>query len=180
MITAASSSTGLAAIQTVRAEGGISIAATRTMAKREALLALGADHVIVTEEEDLVSRVMEITVGKGAQLIYDPVGGKTLESLARAAATSATIIEYGLLAPGPTVLPLFTALAKYLSIKAYDVHEIFGLPGQLEAARRYILRRLDDGSYTPHVAKTFSLAEIVEAHCHMEANVHIGKIVVTV
>ena len=42
LITAASSSTGLAAIQTVKAEGGISIAATRTAAKRQELLVLGA------------------------------------------------------------------------------------------------------------------------------------------
>ena len=180
LITAASSSTGLAAIQTVKAEGGISIAATRTAAKRQELLALGADHVIVTEEEDLVSRIMEVTGGKGARLIYDPIGGKSLESLVMSAATSATIIEYGLLAKEPTVLPLFTALVKYLTIKAYDVHEIFGLPKQLEAARQYVLRRLDDGSYTPHIAKTFRLAEIVEAHRHMESNTQIGKIVVSV
>ena len=180
LITAASSSTGLAAIQTVKAEGGISIAATRTVAKQQELLALGADHVIVTEEEDLVSRVLEITEGKGVRLIYDPIGGKSLESLVMAAATSATIIEYGLLSKEPTVLPLFTALVKYLTIKAYDVHEIFGLPEQLEAARQYVMRRLEDGSYTPHVAKTFCLTDIVEAHRHMESNAHIGKIVVLV
>lgn len=180
LITAASSSTGLAAIQTVKAEGGISIAATRTAAKRQELLALGADHVIVTEEEDLVSRVLEITQGKGARLIYDPIGGNSLESLVMAAATGATVIEYGLLSKEPTVLPLFTALVKYLTIKAYDVHEIFGLPEQLEAARQYVLGSLEDGRYTPHVAKTFRLGDIVEAHRHMESNAHIGKIVVLV
>ena len=61
IITAASSSVGLAAIQIVKAQGGISIATTRTSAKRDQLIALGADHVIVTEEEDLVARVQSIT-----------------------------------------------------------------------------------------------------------------------
>ncbi len=46
----------------------------------------------------------------------------------------------------------------------YDVHEISGLPEQLEATRQYFLRRIDDGNYTPHIAKTFRLAEIGEAH----------------
>jgi len=55
IITAASSSVGLAAIQIVKAQGGISIATTRTSAKKDQLIALGADHVIVTEEEDLVA-----------------------------------------------------------------------------------------------------------------------------
>lgn len=77
------------------------------------------------------------------------------------AATSATIVEYGLLATEPTVLPLFTALVKFLTIEAYDVHEIFGQLEQLEAARLYILRNLEEGSFTPHNAKTFCLAEIV-------------------
>jgi len=180
LITAASSSTGLAAIQTVKAEGGISISATRTAAKRQELFALGADHVIVTEEEDLVSRVLEITQGKGARLIYDPIGGNSLENLVMAAATGATVIEYGLLSKEPTVLPLFTALVKYLTIKAYDVHEIFGLPEQLKAARQYVIGRLEDGSFSPHVAKTFRLADIVEAHRHMESNAHTGKIIVLV
>ncbi len=180
LITAASSSTGVAAIQTVKAEGGIAIAATRTAVKRNELLALGADYVIVTDEEDLVSRVLEITEGRGARLVYDPIGGKQLEALVTASARSATIIEYGLLASEPTVLPLFTALVKYLTIKAYDVHELFSLPQQLEIARQYILRRLSDGSYTPYIAKTFPLTDIVEAHRHMESNAHIGKIVVTV
>ena len=180
LITAASSSTGLAAIQTVKAEGGISIATTRTRAKRNDLRSFGADYVIVTEEEDLVSRVLEITGGRGARLIYDPIGGKNLETLVSAAATSGTIIEYGLLASEPTLLPLFTALVKYLTIKAYDVHEIFASPEQLEAARQYVLKRLNDGSYTPHIARTFHLTDIVEAHRHMESNAHLGKIVVSV
>lgn len=65
IITAASSSVGLAAIQIVKAQGGVSIATTRTSAKKEKLIALGANHVIATEEEDLVARVQSITGGKG-------------------------------------------------------------------------------------------------------------------
>ena len=50
------------------------------------LLKLGADHVIVTDEEDLVARVHEITSGKGARIVFDPIGGRILESLAAATA----------------------------------------------------------------------------------------------
>src|ERR1700728_2779904 len=61
VITAASSSVGIAAIEMSKVEGAISIALTRTPAKKADLLKLGADHVIVTNEEDLVVRVNEIT-----------------------------------------------------------------------------------------------------------------------
>jgi len=44
--------------------------------------------VIATEEEDIVARVQEITGGKGARVIFDPVAGPFLEKLAAAAATA--------------------------------------------------------------------------------------------
>ena len=66
LITAASSSVGIAAMEMVKAEGATSIATTRTSKKKAELLELGADHVIASEEEDLVARVHEIT-GAGMQ-----------------------------------------------------------------------------------------------------------------
>ena len=105
LITAASSSVGLAAIQIVKAEGAISIATTRTGAKRGDLLALGADHVIVTNEEDLVARVKDITRGAGARIIFDPIAGPLLDKLAEAAAIGATIFEYGWLSGAQTPFP---------------------------------------------------------------------------
>ena len=52
VITAASSSVGIAAIEMVKAEGAISIATTRTSKKKAKLVEVGAAHVIATEEED--------------------------------------------------------------------------------------------------------------------------------
>ena len=60
LITAASSSVGIAAIEIAKIEGATSIAVTRTAAKKDLLLKLGADHVIVTDEEDLAARVNQI------------------------------------------------------------------------------------------------------------------------
>src|ERR1035441_3644293 len=94
-ITAASSSVGIAAIEIVKREGAVSIATTRTSKKKGELLALGADHVIATEEEDLVARVKEITGGKGVRVAFDPVGGKGVEILAQAAAPGGIIYENG-------------------------------------------------------------------------------------
>src|SRR5690606_17879670 len=66
IVRAASSSVGLAAIQLTNWAGGVSIAATRTSDKADALRGHGAAHVVATEEEDLALRVMEITGGRGA------------------------------------------------------------------------------------------------------------------
>jgi NADPH:quinone reductase-like Zn-dependent oxidoreductase len=103
VIPAASSSVGLAAIQIAKAEGAISIATTRKSVKKAELLSFGADHVIATEEEDFVARVKEITGGKGAPVIFDPVAGPFLEKLAEAAALGGIIFQYGVLSMRPTL-----------------------------------------------------------------------------
>ena len=180
LLTAASSSVGIAAIEIVKAEGGVSIAATRTSTKRAELLALGADHVIVTEEEDLVARVREITSGKGARIVFDPIGGEGLEALAAATAENGIIFEYGALATEPTPYPLFAALRKHLTIKGYTLFEVVTDPKALAKAKQYVFDHIAAGDFKPRIDKTFPLSQIVEAHRYMESNAQIGKIVVTV
>jgi NADPH:quinone reductase-like Zn-dependent oxidoreductase len=80
LITAASSSVGLAAIEVTRLLGARAIAVTRTSAKRKALLESGASHVIASTEEDLPQAVAKYTGGKGAALIFDPVAGPSLRT----------------------------------------------------------------------------------------------------
>jgi NADPH:quinone reductase-like Zn-dependent oxidoreductase len=180
VITAASSSVGLAAIEIAKAEGAVSIATTRTAAKKAELLELGADHVIVTDEEDLAARVLEITGGKGARLVFDPVAGKGIEALAKATAHGGTIFEYGALAAEPTPYPLFAALSRALSIQGYTLFEVVANPELFAKAKNYVFDHIEAGNFKPIIAKTFPLAEIVEAHRYMESNAQIGKIVVTV
>lgn len=180
LITAASSSVGIAAIEILKAEGAISIAATRTSEKKAELLKLGADFVIATEEESLVARVMEITGGKGARIVFDPIGGPILEKLAAATAAQGIIFEYGALATEPTPFPLYAVLGKHLTVKGYTLFEILSVPSEREKAEKYVFDHLEKGDFVPRVDKTFPLSEIVAAHRYMESNAQIGKIVVTV
>ena len=180
LITAASSSVGLAAIQLTKAAGASSIATTRGADKKQFLVDAGADHVIVTDEEDLAERVMAVTSGTGASIIFDPVAGPLLESLAAAAAPGATIFEYGALAPAPTPFPLFTALAKGLAVRGYTLFEIVQDAEKLARARHYIHDALQSGKLKPVIDRTFPLDTIVEAHRYMESNRQKGKIVVTI
>ncbi len=180
LITAASSSVGLAAIEIVKALGATAIAATRTSTKRDELLKLGADFVIATEEEDYAARMKEITGGKGARIVFDPVAGKGLSKLAEVAAPMGTIFEYGALATEETPYPLFAALAKGLKIQGYTLFEVVANPEVFSKGKQFVFDHLEAGTLKPHIAKVFPLAEIQAAHRYMEANTHVGKIVVTV
>ena len=119
IIPAASSSVGIAAIQIVNSKGATPIALTRTTAKKDKLKELGAKHVMVLKDQDLVSEVMAITGGGGARLIFDPVAGPFVTRLADGASPFATLFIYGNLSGVETPFPIATALLKGLTLRGY-------------------------------------------------------------
>ncbi len=179
-IPAASSSVGLAAIQIVHDAGATAIAVTRTSAKKDELIALGAHHVIASTEEDYAARVKEITGGKGTRLIFDPVAGPYVETLAAGAARDALLFIYGGLSAQPTPFPLIHSFRTGLSMRAYTVREITTVPDRLETAKKYVFERLADGRFVPKIAKTFAYKDTVEAYRYLESNAQVGKVVITV
>jgi len=179
-ITAASSSVGLAAIQIANRMGAVPVALTRTSAKRRALLDAGADHVIVSEEEDIRSRLEAIAGANGVRTVFDAVGGPAFEPLTAAMSPGGMLIEYGGLSPEPTPFPLFNVLTKSLVLRGYLVHEIIRDTVRLARAKAFILDGLSDGALKPVIARTFRFEDIVEAHRFLESNTQFGKIVVTI
>jgi NADPH2:quinone reductase len=180
VITAASSSVGLAAIQIARMVGATPVATTRTSVKKKALLDAGAAHVIASEEEDLAARLKDITRGAGARVVFDPVGGPAFEPLTQAMSPGGILLEYGALSPLPTPFPLFAVLTKSLTLRGYIYKEIVRDRERLEKAKKFILDGLAAGALKPIIDRTFTLDEIVEAHRYLESNQQFGKIVVTV
>jgi len=180
VIPAASSSVGQAAIQIANRVGAIPVALTRGRSKREALVDAGAAHVIATDEQDLVKEIMAITSNKGARIVFDPVGGPSVQKLTKAMAGFGILFIYGALSAEPTPLPLFDVVGKDLTIRGYKLFEITADPARLERGIQFINEGLADESFTPIIARTFPLEKIVDAHRFMESNQQIGKIVVTV
>jgi NADPH:quinone reductase-like Zn-dependent oxidoreductase len=178
-ITAASSSVGLAAIQTANHVGATPIAVTRTSAKRQAFLDAGAAHVISLDEEDLAARLAEIAAPDGIRVVFDPVAGPAFEPLTAAMSRGGILIEYGGLSSEPTPFPIGAVLGKSLTLRGYLMHEISGDPTRLEAAKTFILDGLASGALRPIIARAFRFEEIVEAHRFLESNEQFGKIVVT-
>jgi NADPH:quinone reductase-like Zn-dependent oxidoreductase len=113
-------------------------------------------------------------------MVFDPVGGPTVKKLVEATARLGIVFLYGALSTEPTPLPLFEVLAKWATIRGYVMLEITSDPVRLEKAKRFINDGLADGSFTPLIAKTFPLDQIVEAHRYLESNQQVGKVVVTV
>lgn len=178
LITAASSSVGLAAIQIARRTGARSIAFTRSPNKVQALLNAGACHVVVGEEE-LTVEIKRLTAGNGVRLIFDPVGGALMQTLVNVASRGGMLISYGALAEESTPYPLLPVLAKSLTLRGYLLHEIIDDSQLFAEAKRYVIEGIEEGSLLPYIdSKTFNLDEIVDAHRYMESGKQLGKIVI--
>lgn len=182
IITAASSSVGLAAIQIANCVGAVPIAVTRSEAKRVGLLAAGAAHVIVSEAQDVAAEVMRITAGQGARMAFDPVGGPGVMPLVGALARQGTLILYGNLSgeAHQTPFPFGPAVGRGLSLRGYLVFEVIHDPLRLARAQAFIRDGLQSGALKPKVDRTFAFDQIVEAHRYLEGNAQLGKVVVIV
>lgn len=178
VINAASSSTGLAAIQVVNYCGGIPIALTSSSRKKEGLLNAGAKYVIDTTRNEFNSEIIEITNGKGVNIILDPVVGKNFNRLLETITEYGKVFVYGVLSFDEAIFPAFPVLMKTPVIRGYNAMEILGNPEKLSAAVQFIQKGVEEGAFRPKIARNFSLSEIVEAHKYMEGNSQFGKIVV--
>ena len=178
VITAASSSVGLAAIEIANLLGAVPIAVTRGRAKVAALLQHGARHVIVSDEEDLVDSVRRHTQGNGARVIFDAVAGNTVAALIDAASPRGRIIIYGTLAGAVSQVLLPPAMLKGLTIRGYAMNEFMSDPSNRLRALEFVYYGLGTGRLKPVIDRVFALEEIGDAYRYLESNAQVGKIVV--
>lgn len=179
VISAASSSVGLPAIQIAKAFGATVIATSRGSSKKDAIMAAGADHLIATDEEDFAQRAMEITDGRGFDIAFDPIAGPFVETLCNGAAIEATIVEYGFLSRGDTAFPLYPTIGKGLRLCGFHLlFNLFQHPDRTARALANLNAGFENGTYVPVIDRVFPLADVAEAYRHMAGNQQIGKIIV--
>ncbi|MEV6768564.1 zinc-dependent alcohol dehydrogenase family protein [Nocardia sp. NPDC051030] len=176
VVTAASSSVGMAALQIARYLGAIPIAVTRSGSKADQLRTAGAEYVIASDHDDVPEQIHKLTNSQGAQLIFDGVAGPGVSDLARAVAPDGIYIVYGSLDTRPTPLPMWWPI----NIYGYALFHVFADPERTRRAETFITNALRAGALTPTIDRTFDLTEIVEAHRYLESNTQVGKIVLTV
>jgi NADPH:quinone reductase-like Zn-dependent oxidoreductase len=179
IIPAASSSVGLAAIQIVNYAGATPIALTRTSEKKQRLHEAGAQHVIVTQEQDLLAEVMRITDGNGARIAFDPVGGSDFPKLVAALTIQGIAYIYGALDEGDTAIPVLEMIRKMTVVKGYSVRLVTGDADRCKAAVEYVNKGLASGALKPVIDRTFKFDDMVAVHRYLEESGQFGKIVVT-
>jgi NADPH:quinone reductase-like Zn-dependent oxidoreductase len=179
IISAASSSVGLAAVQIANAVGAHPIALTRDQGKVDRLLSAGAQAAFLSGSDDLAEQLRESTGGRGARVVFDPVGGSGTTILADAISRYGTYVIYGVMSGEATPFPVAAAFEKLLSMTIFRL-DFVHRPEELPEAKAFLDALLGKGLLRPTIHKVFAFDEVVAAHHYMESNSQFGKIVLTV
>jgi len=178
LIHGAAGGIGIPAIQIAKLFGAEVIAAASTDEKRSVCLAEGADHAI-DYQSGFRDRVMELTDGRGVDIVYDPVNGPTFEESLRCLAWGGRILILGFLG-GPPAL----ARTNYLLIKGIEAIgvRIGGLneahPEIAAGNSKALLELAAQGKLKPRLWRRFPLAAVAEAVQALIDRQVIGKAVI--
>lgn len=181
LILGASGGVGMAAVKMAKHIGAMVIGTGSSEVKRDAIKEAGADHVLDPADEELAAKIKALTGGKGADVIFDPVGGDLALTATRAIAWDGRYLIIGF-ASG--VIPSFPA--NHVMIKTYSLIGVRAGESprrdpELAKRQRAELRDLAaQGAMRPTISHSFLLAESAIALAVLEQRQAIGRVIVEI
>jgi NADPH2:quinone reductase len=178
LVHAGAGGVGSAAIQLGKAAGATVIATAGGERKVEVCRELGADHAIDYTSEDFVSVVKDVTNGRGADVIYDPVGGDVFDKSRKCIAFEGRLVVVGF-----TSGRIPEAPANHLLVKNYSVVGLhWGLyrtydPAVFGTVHEELVRLWAKGDIDPLVSQALPLAEAPQALKALATRSTVGKVV---
>src|ERR1700761_9026284 len=182
LIQGASSGVGLMAMQIAKFKGAKTVIGSSTnAARRERLKEFGADLAVDSNDPDWVKQVLEATGGEGVDLIVDQVSGKVASQNLAATRIKGRIVNVGRLGGTHADFNFDLHAARrinYIGVtfrtrSIEEIREIF------KEARNDLWPAVESRKLQLPIDKVFAFDDIGKAFAHMEANKHLGKIVVT-
>ena len=173
---------GMAAVQLGKYLGAKVIATGTSEEKLEHTKSWGADHTILTHKNGKVEfreEVKDLTEGKGADVVYDPVGGDVFDQSIRCINWGGRLLVVGFASGRIPSLPVNMALIKGFSVIGVRAGE-FGRKDPLAGKENNVAIReiCEAGHFNPHVCKEFNLNQAKEAIQYLSERKLIGKVVI--
>ncbi|HWX54407.1 MAG TPA: NADPH:quinone oxidoreductase family protein [Verrucomicrobiae bacterium] len=180
LVLGAAGGVGLTAVEIGKAMGATVIAAAGGPEKLALAKQHGADHLIDYSKEDLRERVKTITGGRGADVIYDPVGGDVFDASLRSIAWGGRIIVIGFAGGRIPQIPANILLVKNIdAIGFYWGSYQSRKPELLRQGYEQLFRWFDEGKLHPHVCERFDLAEAARGLDLLRLRKATGKVLLT-
>ncbi|MFT4663103.1 MAG: NADPH2:quinone reductase [Polaribacter sp.] len=179
VVLGASGGVGLAAVEIGKQLGAKVIACASTTEKLELCQSKGADEIINYNKEDLKSRIKELTNGKGADVIYDPVGSHYSEAALRAMAWEGRFLVVGFAAGEIPKIPLNLTLLKGCSIVGVFWGSFATKQPKDNLKNTYqLVEWFTEGKIKPHIDAIYPLVNAPKALQDMMDRKVRGKIVI--
>jgi NADPH2:quinone reductase len=178
LIQAGAGGVGLAAVQLAARAGASMVLATASSDERLARLReLGLDHGINYAQDDVARRVLDLTDGRGVDLVVDPVGGRALESSIASLAYRGRVSWVGRAGRDPAPPEVWPLMEKNASLTGVFLGaEIGRNPTRVRALIERLLRRVADGELRVVIDRVFPLADAAEAHRYIESRQAFGRV----
>lgn len=178
LVHAAASGVGLAAVDVGRALGARVLGTAGGARKCEIALRHGAEACYDYSNEDWVSHVKAATQDRGADVIYDPVGGDVFDRSLKCLAWSGRLLVIGFASGHIPTLEMNRVLLKNIAViglhlGAYRKHE----PVALQQAMRALFALWEDGKLRPEIGAQFRLEEAARALELLRSRGTVGKVV---
>ncbi|XRQ09889.1 NADPH:quinone oxidoreductase family protein [Actinomadura welshii] len=180
LVHAGAGGVGSAAIQLGKAAGA-RVAATAGGAEKAAVCRdLGADLAIDYRTEDFAAAVREFTGGRGADVVYDPVGGETFDRSRKAVAFEGRMVVVGFTGGGIAQVPSNHVLIKNYSVVGLHLALYWTRrPDYIAETYRAVLRLHAEGGIDPLISARIGLADVPAALHALASRGTIGKVIVT-
>ena len=177
LVHAAAGGVGSAAVQLGKAAGARVIGVVRGPKKAEVAWALGADVVVDRQAQDFVEVVKDVTGGRGADVVYDPVGGDTYQRSTKCIAFEGRILVIGFAGGQIQSAALNHALVKNYSI--VGLH--WGLyatkvPALLRLCHDELSKLVVDGLAKPLVSERLALAAVADGLQRLAEGTTVGRV----
>ncbi len=172
LIWAAGSGVGSAAVQIAKLGGATVIATVGSEEKAEKAYAIGADFVLIHSREDVVQRVMEVTRGRGVDLVADHVGAETLQKSLQASAKGGRIVTCGATTGAGAECDIRFLFSRQLSI----IGSMMGRTSELLTLTDLVA----NGRLKPVIDRVYPLQDAAKAQEQMEKRKFFGKLVLRV
>ncbi|HOW74449.1 MAG TPA: NADPH:quinone oxidoreductase family protein [Candidatus Competibacteraceae bacterium] len=176
----ASGGVGLTAVAIGKQLGATVIATASGPKKLEVAREHGADHLIDSSHEDVRARIKELTAGRGADVVYDPVGGDLFTVSLRSIAFEGRILVIGFAGGTVPQIPANHLLVKNVDVIGVNWPAYAELhPQVMTESFQTLIHWYLDGIIKPHVSATYPLEQAVEALNQVIARKTTGKVVIT-
>ncbi|KAJ3359692.1 hypothetical protein HDU91_004839 [Kappamyces sp. JEL0680] len=177
LIHAAAGGTGLLLVQLCKLAGATVIGTTSTDEKKAMATNAGADHVILYKSEDIKSRVMEITQGKGVQAVFDGIGKTTFATSLSCLAMLGSMVSFGNASGKVADIDIMSLVPNCIRLTRPSLFQLIKTRDDFLPLATELLELLHDNKLRFHVSKVYALADSPAAHTDLETQKTMGKIV---